>query len=376
MNTRKVKIEWLTLAEYKEKLEEVTLWPRVRVSEYPKDIKQTVIYTWTDNRHNIHFVFKLHSKINSRRWETHHYAIDAYAPEREDIKQKKQVAEQTGNGKAAWNYYIKCCGDSDFPYDLNTRFSDENYKVDQYRYHDSELICQWLPVYTYDQNSCYPWFLTKPLPIETEPLGAGVVEEGQCGFVVHRSFTNFDEFKIEKVRVGESAHYRFPLKVIESVKNFALVLYKLKQLKWEHAKPYLSGFVGMLKYKAPFIRAYILGCAKEYIQSVSDENTIINTVDSIVSLTPRPDLDIGSDIGQFKEEYKDCLINFTSPVRKAYKYPDGHVEIVCAGAQESLFTGQFYHTQPRFVLDGFGEVIEQEPILKPIEEYLTDDKTI
>ena len=48
----------------------------------------------------------------------------------------------------------------------------------------------------------------------------------------------------------------------------------------------------------------------ESIEDLMDENTIYCNTDSIVSLVPRDDLEIGDDIGQFKEEDKGKMFAY------------------------------------------------------------------
>ena len=71
------------------------------------------------------------------------------------------------------------------------------------------------------------------------------------------------------------------------------------------AKEYLNFCVGFLQHRDPYTRAQIVGLANDRILSLIDENTIYCNTDSIVSLTERPDLEIGNDIGQWKVEHRD-----------------------------------------------------------------------
>ena len=58
------------------------------------------------------------------------------------------------------------------------------------------------------------------------------------------------------------------------------------------------------------------------MESIRDENTLLSVTDSIVSLTERPDLIIGDDLGQFKKEYVGG-INFNQTTN--YTRDDGKI---------------------------------------------------
>lgn len=376
---KEVKIQWLTLNELKDKGEEL-IGTRKLVSEYPKKTSTAFVYVWIDHAKNLHFLKKSTNqdvyrkdgtkKKSAVKYKTVHYAIDGYAPEREDIKLKKQAAEQEGIGKRAWQNFEKQYGK--LPETKFQQFSEKDCMVEQYKYSNPIYSLQWLRVWTYDVNSCYPYFLTQPLPDEQTPLGQGVVEEGQCGFniVEQQDFYDSKKKKCIVMRLtGQYAQYRFPLQIYPSLRQYAIDGYAKKK-KDKAFKQEFVAFVGMLKYKAPFIRAYVLGKAQELIEGLSDEDTIINTVDSIVSLKPRLDLPIGDGLGEFKEEYIGCEICFESPVKKEYRFPDGTYEVVCSGTQESRFNGQKFYQQPRFSFDNEGNLIEQDGLEKDLKEFI------
>lgn len=375
---KEVKIQWLTLDELKNK-EDLT-GTRKLVLEYPKNPSTAFVYVWIDHAKNLHFLTKstnqdVYRKDGERKksvakFKTVHYAIDGYAPEREDIKLKKQAAEQEGIGKKAWQSFERQYGK--LPATKFPKFTEKEYMVEQYKYSNYAYSYQWLRVWTYDVNSCYPYFLTQPLPDEQMPLGEGFIEEGECGFDIISQMDDFDqeEKKCIVLRLtGQYAQYRFPLKINAALRQYAIDGYAKKK-KDKAFKLELVAFVGMLKFKAPFIRAYVLGKARELIESLSDDDTIINTVDSIVSLKPRTDLPIGDGLGEFKEEYIGCEICFVSPVKKEYRFPDGTYEVICSGAQESRFNGQKFYQQPRFSFDEKGNLIEQDGLEKDLKEFI------
>ena len=103
------------------------------------------------------------------------------------------------------------------------------------------------------------------------------------------------------------AYIIFKSIIYKSFSEFATDIYKLKKtsIKAERdkVKLMLNALVGLMKNHNIFIEAAITGYAKDLMISLRDENTIMQTLDSIVSLKPRTDLDIGEELGQFKEEH-------------------------------------------------------------------------
>lgn len=79
--------------------------------------------------------------------------------------------------------------------------------------------------------------------------------------------------------------------------------------------------IGNLAHHNPFLRNMIVWWSNEFIKSKVDDNTIWSNTDSIVSSVPRPDLEIGDDVGQFKIEHDGEFIQNVT----GYQWVTDHV---------------------------------------------------
>jgi hypothetical protein len=155
--------------------------------------------------------------------------------------------------------------------------------------------------YGYDRNSAYPASMMQPMPDTKNPLdGERNVRKGEIGF-------NLLDGHLRMVHKGEFAMWIFP--AMESpFTKFATNFYEKKRNaknKWEKSyyKALLNYYIGFFQRTNPFIRAAILGYSADYMLSKIDEDTLACNTDSIVSKRPRPDLEIGLGLGQFKYEH-------------------------------------------------------------------------
>lgn len=159
--------------------------------------------------------------------------------------------------------------------------------------------------YGYDMNSAYSYAMLGNIPDTSELTSVkircyneGIVKKGEIGF----------NYLGDLVEEGCFALYRF--KAIKSpFKDFVEYYFTLKhnaktKKERKRAKDILNMSVGYLQRINPFIRATIVSRANNLIKSLIDENTLYCNTDSIVSLKPREDLKIGSNIGEWKLEHK------------------------------------------------------------------------
>ena len=65
--------------------------------------------------------------------------------------------------------------------------------------------------------------------------------------------------------------------------------------------------IGYCQRYNPFLRAYVVHSCNEVIKQLIDDDTLFWNTDAIFSLKRRPELEIGTDIGQFKEIKCDTL---------------------------------------------------------------------
>lgn len=153
--------------------------------------------------------------------------------------------------------------------------------------------------YGYDLNSSFPYAMLQDMPdTSKEPELLKIVEEDEIGF---------DRAGGLKYK-GELADYVFK-KITSPFKKFVEVWYNKKKnspkesIEREKAKQMMNYAIGTLQNHNFWLRAAIIGYSNDLIKSKMDKNTLYCNTDSIISLTERPDLDIGENIGQFKIEH-------------------------------------------------------------------------
>lgn len=171
-------------------------------------------------------------------------------------------------------------------------------------------------VYGYDKNSAYLSILHEGFypNLEIGDIGEGVVEENQAGYVI---ISTEKGRALELARVGEWADIRIPLQFSQKLVTFAQNKYKeMKKLKElgkieerEEIKLGINAAIGILKSNNKNIWFYlwIVGSCRNRMEDLIDENTLNCSTDSIISIGPRRDLNIGGALGEFKTEYEDKI---------------------------------------------------------------------
>ena len=151
----------------------------------------------------------------------------------------------------------------------------------------------------YALNSAYSWAMIQDMPDTTKMQKAGIVKNDEIGF---------DLITGERILPGNKAPVIF--KLMESpFKKFVAHWYNIKKNpktpeEKKKAKNMLNFSVGYLQRKNPYLRAQIIGICNDYMRSLIDENTLYCNTDSLVSLVPRPDLELGNGLGQWKIEHQ------------------------------------------------------------------------
>ena len=280
---------------------------RIIVTDKPTEVGWNLNF-FKDNQSNYHILYR--DLNTSLKKEIHHLAFDPYDPSRRGSDVIK------GEGRKAFKLAQSYCdmyGESlDFIENKNfVRYDDEDYNIVACMYH---YVNRNLPIrtwhkhcYGYDMNSCYPYFMTKPLPYG-EIVGRNrYVKEDELGFNFDLTVKGDTSFRM--CFEGEFANIIFKKKVYRGLLDFVEYEYARKKTSTKEErdkhKLILNSLIGIMKYHNVFLRIAVLEYARMYIESLKDDNTIMQTVDSIVSLTPRPDLDIGDNLGQFKLEHED-----------------------------------------------------------------------
>ena len=312
-----VKVRYITLLKFNKILKSL----RGRVFYYNKPIKDDIlgwdVYWYQDAQMNFHLLYK--DIDDTKNKKVYHYAFDPIDYDRPNRAEDEN--QQLGRlaFKKAKEYSDKYHEELDYPKNKDwVKYQDDKFDIvcNVYYYESREFPrATWIKhCYGYDMNSCYPYFLTKPLPYGDIIRKDDFVNEGEIGFADDVSFQGKHMLKARFE--GEYANYIFNAKIYRGLTEFAFEQYKLKKnakgdLRDIIKKSY-NALVGIFKYHHIFIRSAVLGYAERYIKSLRDENTIIQTVDSIVSSKPRTDLDIGTELGQFKIEHADQSFIFNS----------------------------------------------------------------
>ena len=157
------------------------------------------------------------------------------------------------------------------------------------------------PAIGYDLNSSYSYAMLNDMPDTSKPYRTGVVNDGEMGF------KEDGEGNFVPVFTGHFSIWVFPI-MPTPFKRFVHTWYEKKmnassieeRLK---AKEVLNYCIGYMQKTNPFLRAAIIYYANKKIENLIDDDTLYCNTDSIVSKKPL-NLDIGSNIGQFKIEHK------------------------------------------------------------------------
>lgn len=153
----------------------------------------------------------------------------------------------------------------------------------------------------YDRTSAYAWHLMQDLPLGETYDTERRVEKGEIGF-----FLLGDTVKL--AYEGQYASFIFKL-MPSPFKPFVEKYFHEKAIATipegrQRAKDMLNFGIGYFQRKNPFLRYYIVLKANEMIEKLIDDDTLMWNTDAIYSRRKREDLDVGTDIGQFKLEYE------------------------------------------------------------------------
>lgn len=214
----------------------------------------------------------------------------------------------------------------------------------QLSYYNPKYENQYLSnIYHYDMNNAFLSALKDGIyPLTDEgDLGLGMVEADQIGF-------NDIDGIITLIEEGLFARYRFKKGYSSKLKKWAVDKYNKRQLlksqgddiKAAQEKAAINRAIGILSNHNVFLRSYIVGKVYNYMNGLIDENTLIANTDAIISIGPRPDLNIGTKLGQFKIECENKIIHYTGCNYTIYEDMESKTKIVnklrgiSKGAQE------------------------------------------
>ena len=163
--------------------------------------------------------------------------------------------------------------------------------------------------YEYDLNSAYANTILEKIPDLNNPISANwpdqiKVKKGEIGFVL--------DDELSMVKPGFMADVKFKLmETPNKLKDFLLKWYGIKKASTGNAKleakAMLNLPIGYCQRINPFLRSYVVSSCNEAIKRLIDDDTLFWNTDAIFSLKRRPELELGAEIGQFKEIRCDTL---------------------------------------------------------------------
>lgn len=235
-----------------------------------------------------------------------------------------------------------------------------------YLWYNDKYQEQLTKCWAYDINASYPTvFMKYNAPDINHPLGYGVVEENQVGFIVD------DEGYRTMVNVGDLAEEKYNLlsdKDMAPIRNYVKTSFDMKnyykkmgnKVKADKEKSRLNNAIGIIRNHNIDLYTWILTMARREIEQWVDENTIAVNTDCIYSAVPRPEIPLGDKMGEYKEDEnngteiyfhrsnyswgnKTCMRGIVKELQDTYDLQEG--------IQTRL---------PDYKIEGFLEVVENE----------------
>lgn len=162
--------------------------------------------------------------------------------------------------------------------------------------------------YEYDLNSAYANTLLEKIPDLYHPIFAEwptkvKVGKNEVGFLLTEELP---------IVYNGSADIKFPLiDTPQKLKDFLIKWYNKKKTTTGNekleAKAMLNLPIGYCQRYNPFLRSYVVNNCNYVIEQLIDDDTLFWNTDAIFSRKRRPELEIGTEIGQFKEIHCDTL---------------------------------------------------------------------
>lgn len=155
-------------------------------------------------------------------------------------------------------------------------------------------------IYEYDLNSAYASVMLDKIPDLHNPQFNTKLKRGQVGFLLDNKCSMIE-------MPGTFCEVVFDLiELTEQQKKYIYNLYykihhETDKTKRAEYKIVMNAAIGYYQRFNPFMRSYIVNRCNDRIKSLLDENSVLWNTDAIFSLKRRPELEIGDDIGQFKE---------------------------------------------------------------------------
>ena len=192
-------------------------------------------------------------------------------------------------------------------------------------------------VYCYDLNSAYANVLKDKIIDTYHWRSYDEVGDGEIGF-------NFDN-NLTLVHKGEGLAFRVYKLIDSPFKEYINKYYNIKKSapsgsrEKKVAKAYLNYCVGLWQNHNPFLRAYVVNTCNEYIskyiKKYKDIVCMWNT-DAIYTTEPIEELELGTEIGQWKLEYEGLFRQKQTAYQKVDK-----AEVTYRGVSKCLFKKDF-----------------------------------
>ena len=192
-------------------------------------------------------------------------------------------------------------------------------------------------VYCYDLNSAYANVLKDKIIDTYNWRSYDEVGDGEIGF-------NFDN-NLTLVHKGEGLAFRVYKLIDSPFKEYINKYYTMKKnapsgsREKKVAKAYLNYCVGLWQNHNPFLRAYVVNTCNEYIskyiKKYKDIVCMWNT-DAIYTTEPIAELELGTEIGQWKLEYEGLFRQKQTAYQKVDK-----AEVTYRGVSKCLFKKDF-----------------------------------
>lgn len=166
------------------------------------------------------------------------------------------------------------------------------------KYEGQELFNVW----EYDIHSAYSSVMLDKIPDVNHPQFNCILKKNQVGFFLD------DKCTMVKTE-GCWAQVVFDLiELSPKQKNYIRKLYTKKEYAIDEdekaeCKLMLNASIGYYQRFNPFVRAYIVNECNNCIKGIINDETLLWNTDAIFSLKRRPELELGNEIGQFKEVF-------------------------------------------------------------------------
>lgn len=303
MRKNKVKSWFVKTEEFNNHLMLLDARPKVYQKPSPLEKISSKVWLYQGNNYNYHLIYK-----NMSTRKVIHLECDSIFDKIDTLADKK-----TNVGGLAFKSLNRLAIKYNEQIDIN--FNKYNFSWEPYLWYDERY--QYLNLencYQYDINSAYLYYSHYPLPYGEPVAENRRVEQGEIGFRIKQ--TNLcqeqtGELSEILVPVFEGqADVIFKTKIYQCLCEYADKAFKERKKITDPDEKALFkikqyALFGTLKYHNCFITAAIVGYLTRDLRKLKSKtpNVIMCTIDSITSIGPIENIDLGNEMGQFKLEH-------------------------------------------------------------------------